>query len=139
MISTKPYLLRSIYDWCLDSGFTPFITVTANQDLGLPVESAKNGEIIFNIGQNAVQNLVIDNDIICFEARFNGVSRKIELPMEVVKGIFAKEVNQGIAFQEELELKVDQKETALEKRATKTNATSRSPRKTRKPKLRVVK
>ncbi len=139
MNSTKPYLLRSIYDWCLDSGFTPFITVTANQDLGLPVESAKNGEIIFNIGQNAVQNLVIDNDIICFEARFNGVSRKIELPMEVVKGIFAKEVNQGIAFQEELELKVDQKETAPKTNTTKTNTPSRSPRKTRKPKLRVVK
>ncbi len=139
MNSTKPYLLRSIYDWCLDSGFTPFITVTANQDLGLPVESAKNGEIIFNIGQNAVQNLVIDNDIICFEARFNGVSRKIELPMEVVKGIFAKEVNQGIAFQEELELDVGLKETKPEKSVTKTNTPSRSPRKTRKPKLRVVK
>jgi len=139
MNSTKPYLLRSIYDWCLDSGFTPFITVTANQDLGLPVESAKNGEIIFNIGQNAVQNLIIDNDIICFEARFNGVSRKIELPMEVVKGIFAKEVKQGIAFQEELELDVDLKETELEKNASKTNTPSRSPRKTRKPKLRVVK
>ncbi len=139
MNSTKPYLLRSIYDWCLDSGFTPFITVTANQDLGLPVESAKNGEIIFNIGQNAVQNLVIDNDIIYFEARFNGVSRKIELPMEVVKGIFAKEVKQGIAFQEELELDVDLKETKLEKNASKTNTPSRSPRKTRKPKLRVVK
>lgn len=139
MNSTKPYLLRSIYDWCLDSGFTPFITVTSDQDLGLPIESAKNGEIIFNIGQDAVQNLIIDNDIICFEARFNGVSRKIELPMGVVKGIFAKEVNQGIAFQEELESEVDQKEIVPEKNTIKTNSPSKSPRKTRKPKLRVVK
>jgi len=139
MNSTKPYLLRSIYDWCLDSEFTPFITVTADPDLGLPVESAKNGEIIFNIGQNAVQNLVIGNDIICFEARFNGVSRKLELPMYAVKGIFAKEVNQGIAFQEELELTVDQKEIVPEKDVAKTNSPSKPPRKTRKPKLRVVK
>jgi stringent starvation protein B len=145
MNSTKPYLLRSIYDWCVDSGFTPFITVTANPDLGLPVDSAKNGEIIFNISQNAVQNLIIDNDMVSFDARFNGVSKKLELPMDAVKGIFAKEVNQGIAFQEELETKNDQKETAPEKDKDKDKDTVKpkppikSARKTRKPKLRVVK
>ena len=135
--------MRSIYDWCLDSGFTPFITVTANPDLGIPMESAQNGEIIFNISQTAVQNLVIANDMVSFDARFNGVSRKLELPMDAVKGIFAKEVNQGIAFQEELESKNDQKETVPEKDKdtdiVKPKSPIKSSRKTRKPKLRVVK
>ncbi|MDH5479442.1 MAG: ClpXP protease specificity-enhancing factor [Nitrosomonas sp.] len=137
MNSTKPYLLRSIYEWCIDSDFTPFITVVANPDLGIPMESEKDGEIVFNISYTAVKNLVIDNDTISFEARFNGVSKKLELPMDMVKGIFAKEVNQGIAFQEEL------KSVDIKNRTTKDTEASNTPnkptKKKRKPQLRIVK
>ena len=139
MNSTKPYLLRSIYEWCIDSGFTPFISVIANPDLDLPMESEQNGEIVFNISHNAVQNLIIGNDIICFEARFNGVSRKLELPIDTVKGIFAKEVNQGIAFQEESPIESNSKEIKREKDAAITESQSKPQKKTRKPKLRIVK
>ncbi len=139
MNSTKPYLLRSIYEWCVDSGFTPFITVTASEDIGIPMESAQNGEMIFNISQNAVQNLIIGNDTVSFDARFNGVSKKLELPMDVVKGIFAKEVNQGIAFQEDSELKSGQQEITSKNDAEKPETPSKPPRKKRKPKLRIVK
>ncbi|WP_297324955.1 ClpXP protease specificity-enhancing factor [Nitrosomonas sp.] len=96
--STKPYLVRSIYDWCIDNGFTPFISVKAYPGLDMPIEYIKNDEIIFNISAGAVHNIMIGNEIICFMARFNGVSRKLEIPMSAIKGIFAKEVNQGIAF-----------------------------------------
>lgn len=101
--STKPYLIRSIYDWCIDSGFTPFISVKVYPELDMPIEYVKNDEIIFNISANAVHDLIINNDIVCFMARFNGVTRKLEIPMSAVKGIFAKEVNQGIAFSPEKE------------------------------------
>lgn len=101
--STKPYLIRSIYDWCIDSGFTPFISVKAYPELDMPMGYVKNDEIIFNISANAVHDLIINNDIVCFMARFNGVTRKLEIPMSAVKGIFAKEVNQGIAFSPEKE------------------------------------
>jgi stringent starvation protein B len=96
--STKPYLIRSIYDWCIDSGFTPFISVKAYPGLDMPMEYVKNGEIVFNISAKAAYDLIINNDIIYFMARFNGVSRKLEIPISAVIGIFAKEVNQGIAF-----------------------------------------
>lgn len=96
--STKPYLIRSIFEWCVDSGFTPFISVKAYDHLDLPREHVKNGEIVFNIGANAVQQLVITNDQVSFMARFNSIARKIEIPMSAVQGIFAKEVNQGMAF-----------------------------------------
>lgn len=99
--STKPYLIRSIYDWCIDSEFTPYVTVRAYPELDIPSEYVKNGEIVFNISAKAVHELIIKNDFICFIARFNGVSRKLEIPLNAVKGIFAKEVNQGIAFSAE--------------------------------------
>lgn len=143
MNSTKPYLLRSIYEWCLDSGFTPFVTIAASPDLGIPMNSAKDGELVLNIGQNAVQDLVIDNDIISFNARFNGVPKKLELPMESVKGIFAKEVNQGIAFQEENSLNQsventdENNEISLDNSAAATSPSKKT--KKRKPKLRIVK
>ena len=95
---TKPYLIRSIYDWCIDNNFTPFISVKVYPGFNIPIEYIKNGEIIFNISAGAVHDLMISNEVICFMARFNGVPRKLEIPMNVIKGIFAKEVNQGIAF-----------------------------------------
>ncbi len=96
--STKPYLIRSIYEWCIDSNFTPFISVKVYSNLDIPNEYIKNGEVVFNIGEEAVHNLIISNETISFMARFNGISRKLEISINTVKGIFAKEVNQGIAF-----------------------------------------
>lgn len=96
--SNKPYLIRSIYDWCVDSNFTPYISVIAFPELDMPEKYLKNDEIIFNISDKAVNNLSIDNEFICFVARFNGVSKELQIPMTTIKGIFAKEVNQGILF-----------------------------------------
>lgn len=143
MDSTKPYLLRSIYEWCIDSGYTPFVTVVANSELDIPMDSMNSGELVFNIGQNAVQDLMIANDVISFYARFNGVSKKIVLPIESVKGIFAKEVNQGIAFQDNSNL-VDNQDNAIKEVSTQLTdlVVSEEPKKnTRKKKtqLRLVK
>ncbi|MCP5245198.1 MAG: ClpXP protease specificity-enhancing factor [Burkholderiales bacterium] len=98
--STKPYLVRSIYEWCNECGYTPLLSVKATLEMNFPADIIKNDEIIFNIGLGAVHNLVIGNDIISFSARFNGVAREIIFPTDAVKGIFAREVNQGIAFPE---------------------------------------
>jgi stringent starvation protein B len=98
--STKPYLVRSIYEWCNECGYTPLLSVKVNPDIDLPSDTEKNGEIIFNIAPSAVNNLVIGNDIITFSARFSGIAKEIIFPTDAVKGIFAREVNQGIAFPE---------------------------------------
>lgn len=99
--STKPYLIRSIYDWCIDSSFTPFVSAKAYPELDVPQELVKNGEIIFNISAKAIQRLNISNESIMFSARFNGIPRNLDIPLDAVKGIFAKEINQGIAFSAE--------------------------------------
>ena len=97
-ISNKPYLVRALYEWCADSGLTPYLSVRVNERTRVPVEYVKNGEIILNLSQDATRNLTLGNDLIQFSARFNGVSRELSIPMETVNGIFAKESGQGLFF-----------------------------------------
>jgi len=98
-LSTTPYLIRAIYEWCCDSGQSPYIAVKVGSETRVPVEYVKDGEIVLNISPDATRNLKIDNDLIRFSARFNGVSQEISVPVAAVKGIFAKESGQGLAFQ----------------------------------------
>lgn len=136
--STKPYLVRSIYDWCIDSGFTPYISVQAFPEVNIPKEYIKENEIVFNINPNAVNELIINNNILGFTARFNGMERKLEIPINAINSIFAKEVNQGIAFSDGI--KEDQ-EVLNTFRNSNSNQDSQilQEKKTRKPKLRVIK
>ena len=97
--STTPYLIRAIYEWCCDSGQSPYIAVKVDAQTRVPLEHVKDGEIVLNISPDATRNLKIDNDLIRFSARFNGVSQEIAVPVAAVKGIFARESGQGLAFQ----------------------------------------
>ena len=98
-LSTTPYLIRAIYEWCCDSGQSPYISVKVDSETRVPPEYVKDGEIVLNISPDATRNLKIDNDLIRFSARFNGVSQEISVPVTAVKGIFAKESGHGLAFQ----------------------------------------
>ncbi|MEO8767621.1 MAG: ClpXP protease specificity-enhancing factor [Nitrosospira sp.] len=97
-LSTKPYLIRAIYEWCSDSHYTPYLSVKVDAQTRVPNEFVKNGEIILNIRDDAVHHLTLGNDFIQFSARFNGVSREISVPVDAVQGIFAKETSQGVLF-----------------------------------------
>lgn len=137
---TKPYLIRSIYNWCIDSGFTPYVSVKNQPDLDIPEEYVKNGEIVFNLGEKAVHELVISNDLISFTARFNGVSRKLEIPLIAVKGIFAKEVNEGIAFSSANKEEENQGMPNNEQQnSTIQNSSTYQTKRIRKPNLRLIK
>jgi stringent starvation protein B len=97
-ISTKPYLLRALYEWCTDSGFTPYLAVKVDAATTVPMEYVKKGEIILNISFGATSGLKMDNDAIHFRARFAGVSREIYVPVQNVLAIYANENGQGMAF-----------------------------------------
>ncbi len=98
--STTPYLIRAIYEWCVDGGFTPYLAVRASERTKVPLEFVRNGEIVLNVSADATRNLTIGNELIQFSARFNGVSQEITVPVDTVAGIFAKENGQGLAFPE---------------------------------------
>ena len=97
-VSTKPYFIRAIYEWCSDCGFTPYLSVRVDDRTRVPMEYVKNGEIVLNVSLNATRNLTINNELIQFSARFNGVSREVSIPVDRVQGIFARENGQGAFF-----------------------------------------
>jgi stringent starvation protein B len=98
LISTKPYMVRAIQDWCVDNGLTPHLLVHVDANTRVPVAYVKEGEIVLNLSYSATKDLHIDNDTIVFSARFGGVPHNLYIPMDAVKGIFARENGQGMFF-----------------------------------------
>ena len=97
--STKPYLLRAIWEWCCDNGFTPHIAVQVDARSRVPREFIRDGQIVLNIGPEASNKLEIGNDFIEFQARFGGVARQLSVPVEQVSAIYARENGAGMAFE----------------------------------------
>lgn len=96
--STRPYLVRALYEWCSDNGFTPYVAVLVDDTVQVPREYVKDGEIVLNVSFDATQGLEMGNDFIRFKARFGGVARDIHVPMDRVVAIYARENGQGMAF-----------------------------------------
>jgi len=100
-LSTRPYLIRAIYEWCVDSGFTPYLAVRVDEHTEVPRAHVKNGEIVLNLSADAVRNLLMGNEMITCTGRFSGVAFDLMVPVVAVIGIFAKETGQGLVFQGE--------------------------------------
>lgn len=97
-VSTKPYLVRAIYEWCVDNGFTPYVVVQVDDKTQVPMDYVRNGEIVLNIGTGATRNLYVHNEYISLSARFNGSPRDIWVPMTRVSAVYARENGQGLFF-----------------------------------------
>ena len=98
-ISTKPYLIRALYEWCADSGYTPQLLVAVDGRTRVPMAYVKDGQIVLNISAGATRNLTLENEWIQFSARFGGVSHEISIPIDRVAAIFARETGQGLHFE----------------------------------------
>ncbi len=96
--STRPYLIRALYEWCTDNGFTPFIAVLVDESVRVPMEYVKDGEIVLNISFDATSSLKLGNEFIEFKGRFGGVARDIIVPVARVLAIYSRENGQGMAF-----------------------------------------
>jgi stringent starvation protein B len=132
--STKPYLLRAVYEWCMDNGYTPHISVVVDSQTRVPMEHVRDGEIVLNIGPVAASRLQIGNEIIECTARFSGVAKELVIPVASVAAIYARENGHGMSFGPE------KKETAASGDEATAAPGPKSPPKTgRKPALRRVK
>lgn len=136
LISTKPYMLRAIHEWCVDNNLTPHLMVAVDAQTRVPMAYVKQGEIVLNINYGATKDLHIDNESIVFSARFGGVSQNIYVPMRAVKGIFARENGQGMFFEAETEAA-----EAVEAEKNADNVTNGAEKKqiSKKPTLTIVK
>ena len=102
LIPTRPYLIRAIREWAMDNGLTPQLLVDAGVDgIVIPEGHVQNGKIVLNVHTQAVKDLELGNEFITFSARFGGTSHAINLPIQSVVAVFARENGQGIFFQEE--------------------------------------
>lgn len=102
MTSNKPYLLRAFYEWILDNHLTPYVVVNA-EDPGVqvPQQYVDAGKIVLNVAPSAVQGLIINNEVVQFNARFAGIPMHVYAPIHAVTAIYAKENGQGMIFPEE--------------------------------------
>ncbi len=102
MTSQRPYLLRALYEWIADNGMTPHVLVNATlAGVRVPLHAVKEGRIVLNIAERAVAKLELGNDVLRFTARFAGVSQVVNVPLEAVIAIYARETGQGMALPED--------------------------------------
>lgn len=102
MTARRPYLLRAFYEWLLDNQLTPHIVVDINvPGVMVPLEYARDGQIVLNVAPRAVGNLELGNDDVRFSARFGGVPRQITVPLAAVMAIYARENGAGTMFEPE--------------------------------------
>lgn len=99
MRDQKPYLIRALYDWIVDSGCTPYLQVQVNYPGVIAPEGFDdNGVLVLNIAAQATNRLQLTNDFVGFEARFRGKAMGVYVPIAAVLAIFAKENAQGMGF-----------------------------------------
>ena len=102
MTSNRPYLLRALYEWITDNGLTPHVLVDAAvEGVDVPEHAINNEKVVLNIAAAATQQLLLDNDIIQFQARFSGNPYQISVPMGAVIAIYARENGQGMMFSQD--------------------------------------
>jgi stringent starvation protein B len=131
MTSSRPYLIRAIYQWITDNGMTPHLLVDVSvEGVQVPTEHVQNGKIILNIAPMAISGLVLGDTEITFSARFSGKPRVLNVPIEAVLAVYAKENGQGMMFSED-----DGAISATDD----GDDTDPDPEKPKRPSLRVVK
>jgi len=129
MLSSRPYLVRAINDWIVDSGLTPHLLVSAEfPGLDVPASSIQDGRVVLNISPSAVRDLLIDDAMVTFVARFGGISRAVSVPIAAVEAVYARENGRGMMFPAD-----EENDTA------ENSEDGGKPDRTSKPNLKVVK
>lgn len=101
IVSTKPYLIRAIYEWCVDQGYTPHIAVMIDGQVKVPPGYAQDDQIVLNLGPDATSDLLIGNEFVTFQARFGGAAHALRIPVSHVLAVYARENGHGMAFEPE--------------------------------------
>jgi len=102
MTSSRPYIMRALYEWIVDNDCTPYVLVDASvEDVMVPQQFVKDDQIVLNISPGAVMDLNISNGAVAFNGRFGGVATDVYVPIAAVVGIYARENGQGMVFEPE--------------------------------------
>jgi len=134
MNSSRPYLVRALYEWIVDNGCTPHILVNSEYPgVRVPPGYASDGQIVLNVSPTAVRHLQMDNDAVSFEGRFGGVAQGLYIPSQAVMAIYARENGQGMVFDLEPPVPTDDEDLPDD------GPSDERPRPSGRPSLKVVK
>lgn len=137
MTSSRPYLVRALYEWIVDNECTPHVLVNVEHPgVQVPAGFASDGQIVLNVAPSAVRHLQMDNDALSFEGRFGGVPHSLHVPSAAVMAIYARENGQGMVF--EIEPTPPDDDTPDDDSSSNSGSSSR-PASTGRPSLKVVK
>lgn len=107
----RPYLLRALYDWIVDSELTPYLLVSVDSAaVQVPADYVSEGKIVLNVSPMAIRDFMVEDESISFSGRFGGKPFPIFVPMPNVVAVYAKETGEGMMFEAEYEDKTDSKE-----------------------------
>lgn len=135
MISSRPYLIRAMYDWIVDNQFTPHILIDANAaDVQIPRKYVVDGKLVLNISNSATRKLLINNEAVEFDARFGANIYHIYAPIAAVLAIYAHENGRGMVFEGDEEEGGEGNSTAVS-----SPQQPKPPSKPKRPNLRIVK
>ena len=140
MSSSRPYLIRALYEWLADNDLTPYLAVDATiENVMVPSQHIQDGQIVLNIAMSAVRELDISNEAVAFSARFGGVPQQVYVPVAAVLAIYAKENGQGMAFGHEPELPDPEPKGPVAVDAEPEPVKEEKESESKRPSLRVVK
>ena len=142
MNSSRPYLVRALYEWIVDNDCTPHMLVNAEYPaVQVPQGFASDGQIVLNVSPNAVRHLHMDNEAVSFEGRFGGVAHTLYVPAGAILGIYARENGQGMVFELEPPLMEDDglEDEGVEPDDDGPPSGGQPPRPSGRPSLKVVK
>lgn len=99
MKSSRPYLIRALYQWIVDNQCTPHLLVNSEfAGVQVPEGFASEGQIVLNVSPRAVRHMHMDNEAVSFEGRFGGVPHSLHVPCGAVLAVYARENGQGMVF-----------------------------------------
>ena len=137
MNSSRPYLVRALYEWIVDNDCTPHMLVNSDYPkVQVPAGFASDGQIVLNVSPTAVRNLHMDNEAVSFEGRFGGVPHTLYVPIPAIMGIYARENGEGMVFDLEERLGGDDED---EPQDDGPPPSTEPPRPSGRPSLKVVK
>ncbi|PVZ16105.1 MULTISPECIES: ClpXP protease specificity-enhancing factor [unclassified Pseudomonas] len=140
MNSSRPYLVRALYEWIVDNECTPHLLVTTEHpQVQVPQGYASDGQIVLNVSPSAIRHLHMDNKAVSFEGSFGGVTHSLFVPVEAILGIYARENGQGMVFELEPVLEDDEVLGDEEQGSDDEPSPPQPPRPSGKPSLKVVK
>jgi stringent starvation protein B len=139
MNSSRPYMVRALYEWIIDNDCTPHVLVNAEYpSVQVPQGFANDGQIVLNVSPSAVRHLHMDNEAISFEGRFGGVPHTLYVPVGAILGVYARENGQGMVFDLEASME-EEDEIEMDDGNDAPPPDSEPPRPSGRPSLKVVK